>query len=360
VTAAACPPVAALAAGVGPSRPVRVAVVGLGKIGVAHTALLSTIPGVEIVGLADRARALARSVRGMGFRAPAYADAGAMLAATRPEAVWVCTPPDAHWPVARACLEAGAAVFVEKPLAHDVADAERIVALAAARGRPAACGYTLAFWPSFAAAGHALAAGAVGRVRAARFAMYLSQVFGARRGWMYERARSGGGVVANVSAHALFLVRAWLGMPRTVAATWQAPAGGVEDAVEARLALADGVEARFESSWTVPDHPVAWAEVGIEGDAGRLAVDNEELVVEASAPAGGWPAGRTVLRAADLPAPAGFLLNNDAYWLEDAGFLAWVTGGTPPPITAGAGLEVQRLMAAIYASAARGGDAVAV
>jgi len=87
------PVVPLLRAGVGPARPVRVALVGLGKMGVVHSAVLAMMPRVEVVGLCDRHPAPARSLRGMGFRAPVYARIEEMLEKTRPEAVWVCTPP---------------------------------------------------------------------------------------------------------------------------------------------------------------------------------------------------------------------------------------------------------------------------
>jgi predicted dehydrogenase len=328
-------------------------------MGLVHTALLATIPDVTLVGLADRSRALGRSLRGMGFRAPTFTDIDPLLGETRPDAVWICTPPDSHLALTRRALGAGAAVFIEKPLAHTLADGAAIRDLAVEHRRPVACGYTLAFWPSFVAARAALAAGAIGSVRRGELAIYLSQV-GRRTGWMYDPSRSGGGVVANVSSHVLFVLRWFLGMPAAVTASWKRPHGDVEDEVAAVFRFGDGAEIRFASSWSVSDHPVAWVSAALEGEAGALTVTSDafELVAERDGP--GWRAGRTVVRDAALPQPAGFHLNADAYWLEDAGFLAWVTGEAPPPITASDGLEVQRVMAGLYASAAAGGGEVAI
>jgi nucleoside-diphosphate-sugar epimerase len=156
-----------------PSRPVRVAVVGLGKLGLAHTAVLSMVPGVRLVGVNDALPAGGKNLRGMGYLAPFYPTLAGLLAEAKPDAVWVCTPPHAHEPVARQCVEAGAAVFVEKPLAHSVESAERLAELARRPGARVACGYTLAFWPSFAAARHAVASGAIGEVREGRSCMFL-------------------------------------------------------------------------------------------------------------------------------------------------------------------------------------------
>jgi predicted dehydrogenase/nucleoside-diphosphate-sugar epimerase len=354
------PELSLLRPGVGPSRPVRAAIVGLGKMGVVHSAVLAMVPGVEVVGLCDHHPAPARSLRGMGFSAPVFTRLDAMLAAVRPDAVWVCTPPGSHAAVAEACVAAGAAVFIEKPLAQSLDDARRIEALAATHAQPVACGYVFAFLPTFVASQHALEAGALGTVRRVSASMYLSQVFAPQRGWMYDPRLSGGGVVANISSHLLFLLLNGFGRPVAARATWAKKYGEVEDELRGVFTLAGGADMAFETSWSVPDYPLSATIMEAEGDNGTLRVTNETLALTLRAPIGGWPAGATSLRQSELPQPARFDLNGEGYYLEDAHFLAWVTGGAAPPITARAGCDVQRMMSALYASAERGGERVEV
>src|SRR5690349_2038508 len=109
---------------VGPSRPVRVVVAGAGKMGVLHAAVLSMTPRVTLAGFQDVAPGAATRLRGTGFAAPLTTDIHALLRDQRPDAAWVCTPPDTHLDVARTCIDAGVAVFVEKPLAQSL-DAAR-------------------------------------------------------------------------------------------------------------------------------------------------------------------------------------------------------------------------------------------
>jgi predicted dehydrogenase/nucleoside-diphosphate-sugar epimerase len=338
-----------------PARPVRVAVVGLGKLGVAHTAVLSMVPGVTLVGLTDALPAGGKSLRGMGFLAPFYPTLAQLLEQAKPDAVWVCTPPHAHEPVARQCVEAGAAVFVEKPLAQDVASAERLAELARRPGARVACGYTLAFWPSFAAAQHALASGVLGEVKAGRSSMFLSQVFGPQKGWIADPARSGGGVVANISSHLLFVLRWCLGQPAAVRGEWKKIHGLVEDEVKAVFRLANGAEIAFESSWSVKGYPMSETTLELEGDNGTLRATNESLELDLREGRAGWPAGRTLVTHPELPQPSRFDFNGEAYVLEDASFAAWVAGGDPPPGSVELALDVQRMMGALYASCADGG-----
>lgn len=347
-----------LAAGVAPLRPLRVGIVGLGRMGAAHTAVLSMLPDVVIAGAADAAPGAARRLQGMGFAFPVRPQLDALLA-DRLDAVWVCTPPDSHLPIARQCRDAGTAVFIEKPLAHALPAAEELAALAAS-GPPIACGYTLAFWPSFVAAGRLLQAGVIGTAQRVVSSMHISQVFRPQKGWMFEPQRSGGGVVANLSSHLLFVLQSYFGVPTSVRATWHKRYGAVEDEVEATFSAPGCADISFASSWSVPGYPMSVTTVRIEGEHGVLEVDNDTVRLELHRAAAGLPAGTIRLSEADLPQPAGFYFNGEAYALEDAHVLRWVSGGPPPPVTAAAGLRVQRLMTAVYESAAAGGAAVVV
>jgi predicted dehydrogenase len=343
-----------LESGVGPLRPVRVAIIGLGRMGTAHAAVLSMMPDVAVVGAVDAAPGAARRLHGMGFRFPVLPTLDALLDASAVDAVWVCTPPDSHLAIARHCVAAGTAVFVEKPLAHTLEDARALAALSTGTV-PIACGYTLAFWPSFAVGRQLLAAGVIGTPLRARSSMFLSQVTGPQRGWMYEQARAGGGVVANLSSHLLFVLRAYFGMPGAVRATWRHVHTPVEDELEATLVMPGDVAVTFESSWCRPGFPTSVTRITVEGSNGTLDVDNHGVTLDLGAAHGQVPAGRTKLGEPDLPQPASFFFNGEAYALEDAHVLRWATGGPPPPITAAAGFEVQRMMAALYVSAAAGG-----
>ena len=351
------PAPAAAAAGTrpGPARPLRVAIVGLGKMGMVHGSVLGMMPEVELVAFVDRLPAMAKTLWGMGHRAPFYPTLEEALDRTRPDAVWICTPPDSHAALTATAVGRGAAVFVEKPLAAGLDDARRIEALATG-GALVACGYAQLYMPAFTSALEMLERGAVGRLRAVRSSMYLSQVFGPQKGWIADPARSGGGVVANLSSHLLAQLRAAFGQPARVRATWKQLYGGVEDEMSAVLATPAGLEIGFETSWSVPDFPISSTVIDVEGDEGRMKITNDSVELERAAARDGFAAGGSMRRAADLPARATFDLNGEFYDLEDSEFLGWVAGGPPPRIGAALAADVQRTMAALYDSARRNGE----
>ena len=128
--------------------PLRILVVGLGHMGASHASAYDRDPGFRIAGLCARGvttRAVPEGLEGY----PLFDDFATALATLRPDAVSINTWPDTHAAYAIAAMEAGAHVFLEKPIATNLADAERVVATAQRLGRKLVLGYILRVHPSW-------------------------------------------------------------------------------------------------------------------------------------------------------------------------------------------------------------------
>jgi len=126
----------------------KVLVVGCGTMGSAHARAYRRLRDFEIVGVVSRGPAtrgrLALELGGVA----AFADFHEALHSTRPDAVSINTYPETHAPYALAAMEAGAHVFVEKPIGTTVAEAETVVAAARRSRRKLVIGYILRHHPS--------------------------------------------------------------------------------------------------------------------------------------------------------------------------------------------------------------------
>jgi predicted dehydrogenase len=132
------------------TSPLRVLVVGLGQMGRSHALAYHRNPGFEIIGLVNRS-----PLSSLGLPAAleryAWLDSFAAGLAQKPDLVSINSYTDSHADYAIAAMEAGTHVFVEKPLAATVADAERVVATARRTGRKLVIGYILRHHPSWIA-----------------------------------------------------------------------------------------------------------------------------------------------------------------------------------------------------------------
>ena len=124
----------------------RVLIAGLGNMGLSHALAHHKEDSAEIVGLVNRSGQVDHPDL-QGY--PVFTDFHAALNDTKPDLVVVATYSDSHADYAVAAMEAGAHVFVEKPLATTVKDARRVVATAEATNRKLVVGYILRHHPSW-------------------------------------------------------------------------------------------------------------------------------------------------------------------------------------------------------------------
>ncbi|MEO6003755.1 MAG: Gfo/Idh/MocA family oxidoreductase [Opitutus sp.] len=129
---------------------IRVLVVGCGHMGASHARAYHQMSAdFEIVGLVARGSSRETLNAEFGGRYAEFADFTEALAATKPDAVCISTYTETHTPYAMAALEAGAHVFVEKPLAATIAECERVIATARRLRRKLIVGYILQVHPAW-------------------------------------------------------------------------------------------------------------------------------------------------------------------------------------------------------------------
>jgi len=130
--------------------PIRILVAGCGQMGSSHARAYHRLSAFEIVGLVSRrAESRARLNAELGGGYDEFDDFDTALARTRPDAVCISTYTETHAPYAIAALEAGAHVFLEKPVADTIDDCERVIATARRMKRALVVGYILQVHPSW-------------------------------------------------------------------------------------------------------------------------------------------------------------------------------------------------------------------
>jgi predicted dehydrogenase len=335
-----------------------VAVIGCGRIGVeGHLPAFAAAAGegrCTVVGVCDldpeRAGAAARA-----FETTPFTSVDALLETARPEVVSIATLPSSHLELTLRALAAGCHVLCEKPVAMDTAEAVAMVEAAARASRLLSICFEYRYWDEARFGRERIAAGALGHVFAVR------TWGGAPRGMPADPVRNdpavaGGGVLTHWTIHNLDLALWLLGEPEPLTASASCyrrrngasggtQAGGdalVEDFASGFVRLAGGTTLTVEANWLQPPsaRPEGWE---ILGDKGALSIS--PLRVYADGP-GGWR---------DETPPPGRLAPCD-YDMSRlmAGFLDRVRAGGPAPVSGAAIVRIQRLLDALYLSAATG------
>lgn len=233
-------------------EPVRVGVVGLGLMGREHARVLAASPWADLVGCVDP-RAEARAAAPEGVRV--FSDYPALFGSAGLEAVFVATPEDHHRAPVEAALAAGLHVFVEKPIATTLEDADAMIAAAESAQRRLVTGHILRFDPRYVAAHAEIEAGRLGEI------VHLV----ARRNCVLEEGRyvaPRASLPMYMSIHDLDIMQWYAGgITRVYAeASRRGLAGeGALDTVVATLRFASGAVGTMETCWSLPDESgLAW------------------------------------------------------------------------------------------------------
>ena len=131
------------------SNNVKVLVVGVGNMGTSHALAYQKIDGFELAGLMSRNLKNGAEVNEAIADVPRFDDFDEAVRTVQPDAVSVNTYPDTHVEFAMRAMDAGCHVFMEKPIAMTVADAEKVVAKAKETSRKLVIGYILRVHPSW-------------------------------------------------------------------------------------------------------------------------------------------------------------------------------------------------------------------
>lgn len=191
---------------------VRIGLVGCGRVvGTLHLPALARVRGTRIVALCDSEPERLRSVAARCPGASAYSDYRTLLDDDRIDLVAVCVPVTGHAEIAEATLRAGKHLFVEKPLALELEQCDRLVALAEraeSSGRRSVVGFNLRSHRLVRQARTIVRSGALGDIELVR-TLWTADWSGATRPAWHASRGQGGGALLEIGTHQADLWR-WL------------------------------------------------------------------------------------------------------------------------------------------------------
>jgi predicted dehydrogenase len=336
-----------------------VGIVGCGAIAtIAHLPALSAL-GVRVVAVADVDASRCATVAARFSVGRRYSAPDELVADPDVDVVAVCVPPEHHVPVATTALAAGKHVLVEKPVALDLEQAERLRAVAADSGRLAMVGFNSRFHRRVRAARDLVRSGALGQLELVRSAMSNPPVDPDAGGAWRSAPGLGGGALADLASHHLDLWRFLAGEVEEVGAV--AVAGAGEEAAAAVVGRASG---GVLLSSTFSQRTVAAHELELLGTRGRVSLSLYRFAPLVVQPVGSAPGGvlgrlrSSTAALRELPAALAVARRGgdflESYRLEWAHFLRAVRGEETLESTLDDGVRALELLLAAGESARTG------
>jgi predicted dehydrogenase len=301
----------------------RVAVVGIGKMGLLHTSVLSVIPDVEVVGICEKS-SVTRKLLKKVFRKATLVDDVSQFSELGPDAVFVTTPISSHYPVAKTIYSEDIAkhIFIEKPLCSSFLQSKELCNLATNVRGVNMVGYLRRFMVTFKKARELLLDETIGDLVSFKIGAFSSDFYGITGNPKASMAR--GGVLRDLGSYSLDLALWSFGDFHVVSSNVKSLTGmGAQDSVHATVERkSDGIVGDFSVSWCAQGYRMAEVDLFVKGTKGTLEVNDDKVRVDLG------DKGTTTWHRVDLNDLAPFWIGAPEYYREDVHFIKSIIDGS--------------------------------
>lgn len=254
------------------------AVIGFGRMGITHYAILNTHKDVKMVAVCDSSDAMLKNLtRFVDVRA--FSDPERLVDVAKPDFLVIATPTASHAEIAEIAISRGIDIFMEKPLALTVEDGQRLVQAAREREVVNQVGYFLRFCPVVNAVRDMMRRGAIGEVMTYRNDMYGRTVLKPSKTSWRAAKKMGGGCMLDFGSHCLDLSDYLFGPVNHVSGSElrSVYSSEVEDAFMSTLKHANGISGVVQVNWSDESYRRPYNRLEIFGTMGRIVADRHEV-----------------------------------------------------------------------------------
>lgn len=260
----------------------RIAIIGLGKMGVLHAGILNSLPAVRVKAICEKDSRLTELAKKLLPNSVAfYKDHMKMIATEDFDAVFITTPIESHVPMATDVARArpGIGLFVEKPLGSSGVEALEACEVAERSGCIHMVGYQKRFSPIFQHARKLILEQVVGELMFFRAQFFSSDVLHGGKTWRFRKSK--GGVILDLAPHLIDLLLWLFGDVDSVHTIKRRLfSNDVEDYVHTAFSFKSGLSGHMDVCWSVQGYRLPELLIEAQGKNGRLSVTDDFIKVE--------------------------------------------------------------------------------
>ncbi len=259
----------------------KAGIIGLGKMGMLHAAILNSIDNVKVTAVADTEKL---NTNFIGKNIPTitvYNDYNKMLDDAELDLVYITTPVSSHVSIASECAKKNLHFFIEKPLGRTANECKSLCKLTKNFQTVNMVGYVLRYSDTFKKAKELLDEGILGDIKEIKSSIFHTHEGLKGSGWRFKKEISGGGILIDLGAHLIDLLIWYFGKIKTVRGTIESfVAHDIEDNITGFLTFKNNIKCSFAASWTEKNYRLQETSIEIEGTLCRMKVNQDFLKIE--------------------------------------------------------------------------------
>lgn len=303
---------------------IKGAIIGLGKMGLSHAAIVNAHPDVEIVAVCDSSSLVLDAFKKFST-IKTYNDYKLLIDKESLDFVLIATPTSFHYTMVKYALEKGLHVFCEKPFCLSTQQGDELVTIATNRGLVNQVGFHNQFIGTFRELHRLLNSAVLGELVHFVGEAYGPVVIKEKGSTWRSKSEEGGGCLNDYASHVINLIQEIIGRPVEASGSQLKSiySKGVEDAVYATLILENGLSGLLSVNWSDETYRKMSTSITILGKNGKIICDATEIKIflKEASPKEGLDKGWTIKYITDLAIPVNFYLRGEEYSAQIDNFI---------------------------------------
>lgn len=291
-------------------------IIGLGKMGISHAAIVSPHPSVEMVAVCDTSTIVLDVFRKFSS-VKLYNDYVKMIEKENLDFVVIATPTRLHYPMVKHALEKGLNVFCEKPFCMNTNEGRELEDLAGKKKLINQVSYHNQFVGTFRELKRLLKAGIIGELIHFTGEAYGNVITSDKGGTWRSDPHEGGGCLLDYASHVINLIQEIIGRPVKADGSVMKNifSSTVEDAVYSMLILESGLSGVLSVNWCDETYRKMSTTVSVQGKKGKIICDATEIRIylNESNTREKLDKGWTIKYITELAIPVDFYLRGEEY-----------------------------------------------
>jgi predicted dehydrogenase len=328
----------------------QVGMVGLGKMGLLHSAVLNTLDDVQIVSIAEKDSLVTKHLKSVLPKINVYKDLDEMLASENLDLVHITTPVASHLPLTLTSIKKKINFFVEKPLTRNLDEAKQICSELKNSNLIHSVGYNVRFLETFSNVKSLLEENVLGDIINVNSTMYVSNIFSKPSGWRFKKKISGGGVLLELGCHLVDLLLWYFGPITNVIGKIKTVYSEVEDFAHAEFEFEKGIKGELDTSWSKEGYTIPEINLEIKGTNGSLRVNQDFIEMKLKNPVQKFKQSDVKIYKQELEKGLSFDVAGTDYTKEDMHIVDCVKNKKQTLVNVFEASKTQSVIQAIYDS----------
>lgn len=258
----------------------RGAIIGLGKMGISHAAIVGAHPSVELVSVCDTSSMVLEAFKKF-TGVNTYSDHKKMIDREELDFVVIATPTKFHYPMVKYAFEKNLNVFCEKPFSLITAEGEELTEMSQQMNLINQVGYHNHFIGTFRELKRLLSKNLIGGLIHFSGEAYGPVVTREKGSTWRSKSKEGGGCLFDYASHVINLIQEIIGRPVKINGTLLKSfySQGVEDAVYSLLTLDNNLSGALLVNWSDETYRKMSTSLTLYGKKGKIICDATEIKI---------------------------------------------------------------------------------